>query len=432
MLKSFFKDSFLYSLATLFTKGLGFIMLPIYTRYLSQAEYGVFDYLVSIGSIVSIIATLEITQGIMRYVSEGQQDKNVLKAYVSTSVWFTLIVYGAVVTAFFVFSEEIALFLLDDVEKKNLIQIASLYFCSNSIVYLFNVIFRAQLKAKLAVVFSLISAVLVASFSLFALLILKSGIEGVFYAQLAASLIIILLSMINQSQYLSFMFDGQILKQLLSFSLPLVPSSLSIVVSLNADRLMIKEMLNIEALAIYGVAARVASVVLMLLIGFQSALTPLIYMNYKRKNTPQEILKLLYIYLALTVCSILFLSLFSEPIINLVAGEEYMLATTVIPTLALAAFISSMYLFFPGLSLYKKTAIIAKISIISALLNLPLNYIFIQIFGIVGAAMSTLISAVFGCLLLIYKSQEYYFIPIKKRYVALYIFCLMMTFLFLN
>ena len=395
MLKSFFKDSFLYSLATLFTKGLGFIMLPIYTRYLSQAEYGVFDYLVSIGSIVSIIATLEITQGIMRYVSEGQQDKNVLKAYVSTSVWFTLIVYGAVVTAFFVFSEEIALFLLDDVEKKNLIQIASLYFCSNSIVYLFNVIFRAQLKAKLAVVFSLITAVLVASFSLFALLILKSGIEGVFYAQLAASLIIILLSMINQSQYLSFMFDGQILKQLLSFSLPLVPSSLCIVVSLNADRLMIKEILNIEAVAIYGVAARVASVVLMLLIGFQSALTPLIYRNYKRKNTPLEILKLLYIYLALTVCSILFLSLFSEPIINLVAGEEYMLATTVIPTLALAAFISSMYLFFPGLSLYKKTAIIAKISIISALLNLPLNYIFIQIFGIVGAAMSTLISVVF-------------------------------------
>ena len=177
MLKSFFKDSFLYSLATLFTKGIGFIMLPIYTRNLSLAEYGVFDYLVSIGSIVSIIATLEITQGIMRYVSEGQNDKNVLKAYVSTSVWFTLLVYGAVVTAFFVFSEEIALFLLDDVDKKNLIKIASLYFCSNSIVYLFNVIFRAQLKAKLAVVFSLISAVLVASFSLFALLILKAGIE---------------------------------------------------------------------------------------------------------------------------------------------------------------------------------------------------------------------------------------------------------------
>ena len=432
MLKSFFKDSFLYSLATLFTKGIGFIMLPIYTRNLSLAEYGVFDYLVSIGSIVSIIATLEITQGIMRYVSEGQNDKNVLKAYVSTSVWFTLLVYGAVVTAFFVFSEEIALFLLDDVDKKNLIKIASLYFCSNSIVYLFNVIFRAQLKAKLAVVFSLISAVLVASFSLFALLILKAGIEGVFYAQLAASLIIILLSMINQNQYLSFIFDGQILKQLLSFSLPLVPSSLSILVSVNADRLMIKEMLNIEAVAIYGVAARVASIVLMLLIGFQSALTPLIYRNYKGKNTPQEISKLLYIYLALTVFSILFLSLFSYPILNLVAGEEYMLATTVIPTLALAAFISSMYLFFPGLSLYKKTAIIAKISIISALLNLPLNYIFIQIFGIVGAAMSTLISAVFGCLLLIYKSQEYYFIPIKKRYVALYILCLMIIFLFLN
>jgi Na+-driven multidrug efflux pump len=59
----------------------------------------------------------------MRYVSEGQNDKNVLKAYVSTSVWFTLLVYGAVVTAFFVFSEEIALFLLDDVDKKNLIKI---------------------------------------------------------------------------------------------------------------------------------------------------------------------------------------------------------------------------------------------------------------------------------------------------------------------
>ena len=420
MLKKFFKDSFLYSLATLFTKGLGFLMLPIYTHNLSQAEYGVFDYLVSIGAILSIIATVEITQGLMRYVAGGAKNRAELTAYISTSVWFTLFLYSIIVFICFVFSEALALFLLNDADKAIIIQIASLYFCANSIVYLFNVIFRAQLKAKSAVVFSLISAVLVACFSLYALLVLKLGIEGVFYAQLAASLIVIVLSIIKQSQYMSFAFDFVVLKKLLSFSLPFVPSSLSILISVNADRLMIKEMLDIESVAIYGVGARISSIVLMLLIGFQSALSPLIYTKYNEKNTPHDLAKLFYIYLSLTIVSIVFLSIFSEAIIKIAAGDEYLGSTTVIPILALAAFTSSMYLFFPGLSIFKKTLIIAKINIIAALLNIPLNYFFIKNFGIVGASLATFISAFIGWIFLMKESQKYYVVPVKIRFIILY------------
>ena len=422
MLKKFFKDSFLYTLATLFTKGLGFLMLPIYTHNLSQAEYGVFDYLVSIGAILSIIATVEITQGVMRYVSGNDLELKELSSYISTSIWFTLLLYSFVVLVCFTFSQEIALFLLNDSEKESLIKIASLYFCANSIVYLFNVIFRAQLKAKLAVIYSLISAVLVACFSLYALLVLKLGIEGVFYAQFFACLIIILLSMLKQFEYLAFTFDGLVLKKLISFSLPFVPSSLSVLVSVNADRLMIKEILDIESVAIYGVGARISSIVLMLLIGFQSALTPLIYTKYNEESTSKDIAKLFYIYLTLTIMSILFLSLFSESIVLLTAGKEYIASTTIIPLLALAAFTGSMYLFFPGLSIYKKTVIIAKINIFAALLNIPLNYILIKEFGIIGASLATFLSACIGWFLIMKESQKYYIIPIKKRYIILYIF----------
>ena len=66
MIKRFFKDSLLYSFANLLTKGIGFILLPIYTRIISKEEYGLFDYITAIGLILGVIVSLEITQSIFR------------------------------------------------------------------------------------------------------------------------------------------------------------------------------------------------------------------------------------------------------------------------------------------------------------------------------------------------------------------------------
>ena len=126
MLKKFFKDSFLYSLATLFTKGLGFILLPIYTRVISKAEYGLFDYLTTVGLILGVVVTFEITQAVFRLIPDYKDNLYKKIQLASTGFWFSVLMYSTLTILSVAFSSELAHILLDNHLHSELIVITSI------------------------------------------------------------------------------------------------------------------------------------------------------------------------------------------------------------------------------------------------------------------------------------------------------------------
>ena len=69
MTKTFFKNSFIYTIGTVLTRGIGVILLPIYTRYLSPEEFGIVDLFFILSSIVALTIALEIFQAVSRFYS---------------------------------------------------------------------------------------------------------------------------------------------------------------------------------------------------------------------------------------------------------------------------------------------------------------------------------------------------------------------------
>ena len=98
MLRAFFRDSAVYGTAKLLTGGVALLSLPIYTRALGPADYGVVDLLTTVAAIVHVTVALEISQGYGRYVMsiEGQGERS---RYASTALWFTVAAYSAFVLA---------------------------------------------------------------------------------------------------------------------------------------------------------------------------------------------------------------------------------------------------------------------------------------------------------------------------------------------
>ena len=92
MVKLFLKDSFLYTLSNVLTKGIGFIMLPIYTTFFNPSEFGVLDMLLVTGNVLSIIIGLEIHQAVARFFPEAQSFDEKRKI-VSTAFWAILAFY---------------------------------------------------------------------------------------------------------------------------------------------------------------------------------------------------------------------------------------------------------------------------------------------------------------------------------------------------
>ena len=106
-------------------------------------------------------------------------------------------------------------------------------------------------------------------------------------------------------------------------------------------------------------------------------------------------------------------SLIAEELLILLTTPDFYLVANVIPILVLSLLFSNMYVFMPGISIRKKTYLIFFISIFSSVVNVVLNYFFIPIYGISGAAYSTAFGYFLSFLIFVHLSQKLYYVPHK-------------------
>mgnify|MGYP003388419185 CR=1 FL=1 len=414
MIKRFFKDSALYSLASLFTKGIGFILLPIYTRVLTKEEYGTYDYLNAIGAILTVMVALEISQAILCYVAENQEDENTQAKYIATGFWFTVGCYSLIIVLGYLFRDWLAVLLLDDKSKSEIILISLAVVFSNAMVYLSTLIFRAKLQSKISTLISAVSALFIGSISVLFLLYFEWGLFGLFTGQLVGGVLSFCIACYLLRRNIFHTPSLLKLKEMLVFSAPLVISSIGVVLALFADRVFVKEMLGLDDLAVYSVALRIAGAVSIIVAGFQSALAPLILAHHKDKQTSKDIARLFHIYLVFTLGGVLLLAGAGDMLVLLLAGESYSKSSSLTVVLCAAILIQNGYIFFPGMTLAKKTKLLAVVNIIGACVNLCLNYLLIPILGLYGAAYATLLSALFVLSLNVVCSDIFYPIPKNK------------------
>lgn len=83
MIKSFIKNSAIYTIATVLTRGIAIFLVPIYTIYLTPTEYGIIDYFMILASIINLTIALEISQAVARYYQDavGMKEKEKLCSY---------------------------------------------------------------------------------------------------------------------------------------------------------------------------------------------------------------------------------------------------------------------------------------------------------------------------------------------------------------
>ena len=406
MLQKFFRDSFVYTFAGFFTKGLGFLMLPVYLSYLDKVEYGIFDYLTTVGSILSVIVSLEVSQAVLRFSSELNNNIDEKAEYVSSGVIFTVSTYALLVIFVYLNLDGLSASLTHTEGLHIVVLLAACSYFSSALLYLTTVIYRSNLDAKSVGISSAISGALSAGVSYVMLSRYELGLHGVLLGLITGQLTVALFNLFELRRYWLVKPNMKKMQKMLKFSAPLVVSGLGVVLSSYVDRLMIKEMLGLSALAEYGVAARLATGATLLTIGFQASLSPLIYSNVHGKETPQNIRKLFLYYSAFGFVFILLAIIFSGEFFSVFLSGAYSSTSEIFVILFASVVVFSGYLFFPGVSIIGKTHILAYINLVSGFLNFGLNFILIPIYGLYGAAFATLVSAVFYFLVNMYQSEK--------------------------
>jgi O-antigen/teichoic acid export membrane protein len=411
MLKSLFRDSILYTLSTVLTRGMVFILLPVYTRVLNPEEFGLLDYFVAMGAIASIVITLEIMQGLARYLPEHLEDAQKKRDYASTCMWFVLITYTTMLVLVTMFSTQLATLLLDAPGKANLVELAGWSYCVAGMLNVVHGQLRWELKAAASALLSLLAALLTVACTIVLVVWLRWGIRGALLAQVVGGLLALLPSLYLTRSSFGPRFDGASLRRMLAFSAPLIPSSLAVVFATYFDRIALKELMGLSEVGIYAVGQKISLVVTLALVGFRSALTPLIYAHHARDSTPGDLAKIFRVFCVAALAMTLCLSVFAREIVGLISSEAFYGAASVVPLQIFSVLLANMYIFAPGLELSRKTGSISAINIAVAVLNLVLNYLLIPVFGILGAALSALLAFGAGFVVYMYASQRLYPVP---------------------
>jgi O-antigen/teichoic acid export membrane protein len=418
MIQTFIKDSFIYSIPIIISRGLGIILLPIYTRITSAEELGALELFFAFGNLAMIIITLEISQAIARFIPELPLGKK-RNEYSSSGFIFTFLSYLFFASLFFSFSNELALLITGvDYFNKEFEKVILYIFTSGIFYYLQNLL-RFEGKSGTYAFISILYACLNLFITAILGLVFFLGFDAILYSLIISNLTVMILAMFALRHSLSLQFSIHALRELFFFSFPLIPASIFVFLSLYIDRIMISSMLGLDAAGLYAVALRLSSVFAIIIVGFRLAILPLIYKNQSAPNTPQDLSVIFRNFVALALIFFISYSFLVDDVVKLLTSPLYFGITSIIPILTVAICFANINVFMPGAAIKKKTHIIMWISLLVSIINFLMNFLLIPQFGILGAALATAFGYTIGFICHSYFSQQLYFVPHEwPKYIA--------------
>ncbi|SIQ38639.1 oligosaccharide flippase family protein [Marinobacterium stanieri] len=409
MIHKLLKDSFLYTIPIFLSRGIGFLLIPLYTRVLTVNEYGNLDLFLIFSHFVKLTLTLEIHQGFARYYSEKSiRDKSLI---FSTAFWFSLFLYTLASLIAVFFSDYIINFINLTEDFKFLFLIGVGYIWIQGMFYFMQTYMRFSFKPKYYAISNILCSIITLITSYLFTIYYDFGLAGILLGLLIGSMSGFIISLLSARFKIFLFIDLTFLRKMLRFSIPLVFSGVFVWSILYIDRVMIGLYLSSSDVAIYSLAYKISSIFGLLMTGFQAAFSPLIYNYHKLTTTPKNIEVVFRCFFIFASFFFIVISLFSDLIVGFFSTDDYKESSGLIPLLMPTIFLINVYIFMPGMVIYKKTDIFLKGNFIGALICFVLNYTMIPYWGLQGAAFSTLISSVVISVYFIYNSQNLYYVP---------------------
>ncbi len=412
LVQRFFRDSGIYGLAMILTKGLTILLVPVYTALLTKAEMGMLDLLLGWTAIGTLLVGFDISNALAREYGEAH-DERLRKRFSSTALWFSVGMFGfaAVVgqvlapfIARWTFGAEAALALAP-------VKVAFLSMAVSGVYLVVVQQLRWMLRPVCFGVVSITYTVVSLSGTIGFSGALGLGVSGVFWGMALGALVGGVLAHFYSKGEFGVMFDRRLLRKMLRFCLPLIPSSLAVVVSQYVARFFVEHHLGLGQVGVFGVSVRLAGLMGLVMLGFGSALTPLIYANQHDPETPAQLAQIFKIFVALASVGLGGFSLFIPEILAVLARGDYTESRWLLPWLAPAILLAQMYIFAPGPWIARRTSLVAGINVGSALLAVLLNALLVPVMGIVGAAVATLLSALANFAASMSVSQSLFAVP---------------------
>lgn len=389
------RNSGIYSLVSILQKAIGFILLPLYTAYLSVYDYGVLSLVTAMTGLLSVFFLLSLHGALSRYYFEYKSDSLKLNQFISTIINFDLLVCSVLTVFLIVFKDYLIIPFAKGVDFYPYLFVGVIIVFLNPIYLLFQTMLQTQEKAKVYAKNQLFFFISNLILTILFVVVLKMKAFGVLTALLLTNMFFFIYSLIYFMPIMKYGISKSILKEVLQYAFPLIPHSLSAWSITMIDRFFINNLINTSNVGIYNIGFQLGSIINVISLAINSAFVPWFFDKMKNKeDNNSQIIKFAE-FINLFVCIIaLFISLFSQEILSIMVSKNYQQGWKVVPFICFAFAFNNLYFFFVNPLFYNKngTKYIPIITIVSAVFGVAFNLILIPRFGFIGSAIANIVS----------------------------------------
>ena len=397
-----------YTAASILSKLIAVALLPLYTRYLTLADYGTAEVLFAAVVFASIIVRLGLIEAIMRfYYLPDEDSREVVRSTFAALFWLATIAALLLLP----FAKPLSEALLGKpAPELGRITIGGLWVLT---MYEFMLtLFRLEERARAYFLATMLNVL--ASIGLTVVLVVAAGegARGLLLGSYATGAAFVLgLAALNWRR-LSLRFDTALLRRLFRFGLPTMPAEVSLYLLNFVDRLIIIRSLSAAEVGLYSLAVKFAQAVNVLVRGFQLAWPPLAYSIRDDDEARRVYANVVTLFVAGCAWIVAGMWLFSRWIVRALAAPDFFGAYKPIGLIAIAVTLYALYLVLVViLGRTGRTELTLPAALGALLANVALNLLLVQRMGIVGAGVALVASYLLGLALMYVFTQRLFPVP---------------------
>jgi O-antigen/teichoic acid export membrane protein len=419
-LKQLARSSLVYGLGNYGVKLVGFLLIPVYTRYLSPADYGVMALVSTFGQALFIFLNLGQSTALFRFYYEDDTAAG-RQRVIAGSLWIVILISLPVALLALGAARPTAQALLGDAGLYPLVLIGVLTVACRQVLRLPFAVLRADERDTEYAAWSIARTALSAGLAIGLVVGLHLGVRGVLLGALVAEAVCCLVLLPRIVGALRVGWAGKEMREQLTFGLALVPGAMAGFVLELSDRFFLRHYGSLGEVGLYSLGYRFGEIMSFVVAAVQLAWPQFVFSN---RRSPQA--KALYSYATTYYLGgMLFLglglSMLAPEVIRIMAAPAFQRAAIVVPLITLAYLCEGLcYVGTIGIMLQRRPLVRSAAVAVAAAANIGLNFLLIPRYGMLGAAVATLLGFTLQALIQIAVALRYYPIPYQwHRFVRL-------------
>jgi O-antigen/teichoic acid export membrane protein len=393
-LKRLGSQSIIYTAGDMLNRSFALILIPLYTAYLTPADYGILSITSTIGAVFAILSMQSLETALTRFHYDHPEESSRRRYH--GMVWL-LMVMSALAFALLVgtVGQPLLAWLFPDVPYIPYIRIVVwTTFATNISFLLLRALLRVQEKPTTYSILNIVVFLVNTGFVIYFVVGEQAGALGNLQGRLLAAVLLAIPIIVVYFRSARLHWSTQEAKTTMAFAVPLLPHLLSLWVLNVSDRVVLQRFVPLADVGIYSLGYQIASILQLLAFSASNAWSPFFFKTADQPGAPRMLSRFSsYYILILIFLGTGIAALAQDALLVMASKAVYYPAYRVVPWVIMGFVMRGFYFLFVTALYYKKQVrALPLVTIGAGVLNVVLNVLTVPKFGYMAAAVNTFIA----------------------------------------